>query len=43
MHPGPKKPRYDILTQEWPDVLHRVVDNEEPLRKVADDYGASLT
>ena len=40
-HPGPKKPRYGIPSEEWPTVLRRVVENQEPLRKVADDYGVS--
>ena len=40
-HPGPAKPRYEIPSEEWPTVLRRVVENQEPLRKVADDYGVS--
>ena len=40
-HPGPVKPRYGIPSEEWPTVLRRVVENEEPLRRVADDYGVS--
>lgn len=39
--PGPKKPRRSIPSIEWPTVVRRVVDNQEPLRKVADDYGVS--
>jgi transposase len=27
--------------EEWPTILHRVVDKNEPLRKVAQDYGVS--
>jgi len=40
-HPGPKKPRHGIPAGEWPTVLRRVTENQEPLRKVADDYGVS--
>ena len=40
-HPGPVKPHYEIPSEEWPMVLRRVVENQEPLRKVADDYGVS--
>ncbi len=40
-HPGPKKPRHGIPPEEWPTVLRRVVENQEPLRNVAEDYGVS--
>jgi hypothetical protein len=40
-HPGPVKPRYGIPAEEWPTVLRRVVENQEPLRRVADDYSVS--
>jgi site-specific DNA recombinase len=40
-HPGPAKPCYEIPAEEWPTVLRRVIENQEPLRKVADDYGVS--
>jgi hypothetical protein len=40
-HPGPAKSQYEIPPAEWPTVLRRVVENQEPLRKVADDYGVS--
>jgi hypothetical protein len=40
-HPGPAKPHYGIPPEEWPTVLRRVVEHQEPLRKVADDYGVS--
>ena len=40
-HPDPLKPRYGIPSEEWPMVLRRVVENQEPLRRVADDYGVS--
>ena len=39
--PGPTKPKHSISPTEWPTVLRRVVDNQEPLQKVADDYGVS--
>ena len=40
-HPGPVKPRYGLPAEEWPTVLRRVIENQEPLRQVADDYGVS--
>ncbi|HEU5226353.1 MAG TPA: hypothetical protein VFU49_00980 [Ktedonobacteraceae bacterium] len=40
-HPGPAKPRYEIPPEQWSVVFRRVVENQEPLRKVADDYGVS--
>jgi len=40
-HPGPTKPRRRIPAEEWPTVLRRVVENHEPLRQVARDYGVS--
>jgi hypothetical protein len=39
--PGPAKPKHGIPPVEWPTVQRRVVENQEPLRKVADDYGVS--
>jgi len=39
--PGPKTPRHGIPSKEWPAVVRRVIDNREPLRKVAEDYGVS--
>lgn len=39
--PGPKKPRHGIPAREWPVVVRRIIDNQEPLRKVAADYGVS--
>jgi hypothetical protein len=39
--PGTKHPNYGIPTEHWPMVIHRVVENNEPLRKVADEYGVS--
>jgi hypothetical protein len=35
------KPRHGIPAAEWPNVLRRVTENEEPLREVAEDYGVS--
>jgi hypothetical protein len=35
------KPRHGIPPEEWPKVLRRVVENQEPLRKVASDYDVS--
>ena len=40
-HPGPKKLRQSIPPTEWPNILRSVFENQEPLRKVADDYGVS--
>jgi hypothetical protein len=39
--PGPKQPNYGIHTDHWPMIMHRVVENNEPLRQVADEYGVS--
>ena len=39
--PGPAKPKYGIPPVEWPVVQRRVIENQEPLRRVADDYGVS--
>ncbi len=38
---GLAKPKHGIPPAEWPTVLRRVLDNQEPLRKVADEYGVS--
>jgi hypothetical protein len=40
-HPGPAQPRYEIPSEEWSTVLRRVIENQEPLRRVADDYRVS--
>jgi hypothetical protein len=40
-HPGSKKPKNGIPSEEWPNVVSRVIENQEPLRMVADDYGVS--
>jgi hypothetical protein len=39
--PGPKHPKYGIPTENWPMIMHRVVENNEPLRAVAQEYGVS--
>ena len=38
--PGPNDPHWKIPATEWHIVLHRI-DQGEPLRKVASDYGVS--
>src|SRR5260370_41844066 len=37
--PGPKHPKYGVPTEHWPMIIHRVVENNEPLRTIAQDYG----
>ena len=39
--PGPKHPKYGVPTEHWPMIIHRVVDQKEPLRTVAAAYGVS--
>ena len=39
--PGPKHPTYGIPSEYWPMVIHRVVEQKEPLRTVATAYGVS--
>ena len=39
--PGPKDIPYGIPEDQWPTVLHRVLEHKESLRRVADDYGVS--
>jgi hypothetical protein len=39
--PGPKHPKYGISTEQWPLIMHRVVEQKEPLRTVAAAYGVS--
>ena len=39
--PGPKHPNYGIPADLWPVVVHRVVEQKEPLRTVAAAYGVS--
>ena len=41
LHPGPKHPAYGIPASQWPTVVQRVVEQKEPLRIVAADYGVS--
>jgi hypothetical protein len=38
---APKKHRYDIPPEEWQSIRRRVLENREPLRQVAGDYGVS--
>src|SRR6266581_747532 len=38
---GPAKSKHGIPPKEWPTVLRRITENQEPLRKVAGDYGVS--
>jgi hypothetical protein len=35
--PGPEAPQWKVTVSEWPNVLRRVVENQEPLRQVAGD------
>ncbi|GHO54434.1 hypothetical protein [Ktedonobacter robiniae] len=39
--PGPDTPQWKIPVSEWPNVVRRIIENQEPLRKVAMDYGVS--
>jgi hypothetical protein len=39
--PGSKNPTYGIPAEHWPLIIHRVVENNEPLRTVAREYGVS--
>jgi hypothetical protein len=39
--PGPKDLADGIPSTAWPTVLKRVLENHEPLRKVAKEYGVS--
>jgi hypothetical protein len=39
--PGPTHPKYGIPSEHWPMVMHRVVEQKEPLRTVAAAYGVS--
>ena len=39
--PGPKHPKYGVPTEHWPMIIHRVVEQKEPLRTVAAAYGIS--
>ena len=35
------QPKHGIPPSEWPHVLRRVMEDHEPLRTVADEYGVS--
>jgi hypothetical protein len=39
--PVPKHPKYGIPTELCPMVIHRIVEQKEPLRTVAAAYGVS--
>jgi len=39
--PGPKQPKYGIPTEHWPMIMHRVMENNEPLHTIAQEYGVS--
>lgn len=39
--PGPRNSAYGIASSEWPTVLSRVLEKNEPFRKVADDCDVS--
>ena len=39
--PGPEHPTYGIPAEHWPLIMHRVVEQKEPLRTVAAAYGVS--
>ena len=39
--PGPEHPNYGIPAELWPSIVHRVVEQKEPLRTVAADYDVS--
>ena len=39
--PGPKHPTYGIPAEHWPLIIHRVVEQKEPLRSIAAAYGVS--
>ncbi|MGZ3616702.1 MAG: hypothetical protein ACXVDN_24430 [Ktedonobacteraceae bacterium] len=39
--PGPEHPNYGIPAELWPSIVHRVVEQKEPLRTVAAAYGVS--
>jgi hypothetical protein len=39
--PGPKYLKYRVPTDHWPMIIHRVAENNEPLRAIAQEYGVS--
>jgi Bacterial regulatory proteins, gntR family len=40
-HRGPREPQHGIPSEEWPQVVRRVLEHHEPLRQVAADYEVS--
>ena len=38
---GPREPHHGIPLEEWPNVVRRVMENHESLRRVAAAYGVS--
>ena len=40
-HAGPREPQHGVPPEEWPNMLHRVIENHESLRQVAAEYGVS--
>ena len=38
---GPREAQHSISSEEWPNVVRRVIENHESLRQVAADYGVS--
>jgi len=39
--PGPKQPADGLPASQWPTVVQRVVEQNEPLQRVAAAYGVS--
>ncbi|WP_201380085.1 hypothetical protein [Ktedonobacter sp. SOSP1-85] len=39
--PGPDTSQWKIPVSEWPNVVRRVLENQESLRKVAEEYRVS--
>ncbi|GHO66910.1 hypothetical protein KSC_058020 [Ktedonobacter sp. SOSP1-52] len=39
--PSLDTPQWKIPVSEWPNVVRRIIENQESLRKVAEDYGVS--
>jgi len=40
-HPGPHESHHGIPAEEWPNVVRRVREQHESLRRVAAEYGVS--
>ena len=40
-HAGPREPHHSVPPEEWPNVVRRVIENHESLRRVAAGYGVS--